>query len=320
MHWALKAILGKEIKQAGSYVADDRFRFDYITEKALTKEQLEKLETIMNDKIQQDDIVRCFETTLEYAKEIGAIALFEEKYQKFVRVVEIDNYSRELCGGIHVKRTGEIGLIKILSDTSIGQNIRRIEAVTGMHAYNYLKDISKKIGFICDEVESDPKNVIEKIINLKKSFKKLNEELLSLQIKAIKQEILSSKLKFNIDNIDVILFDFTESKFNLELDPKKMGIIGDDLINLYNNKNLFLAFYNLVNGKPIILLQCSKNLTKYGLDCSILAKELTKIIKGGGGGKAEFAQIGGFDNNLVTKAFDFIKNYIINLIKTNKKE
>ena len=89
----------------------------------LTADDIEKLEKIINEKIQKDDIVRCFETSREYADEIGAVSLFEEKYGKFVRIVEIDDYSRELCGGIHVKRTGEIGVLKIISETSIGSNI-----------------------------------------------------------------------------------------------------------------------------------------------------------------------------------------------------
>jgi len=153
LHWALRNVFGNEIKQCGSFVVEDRFRFDYSIYTAPSKEDLRKVERMINEKIQNNDSVRCFETTREFAKEIGATALFGEKYGEFVRVVEINNYSRELCGGIHVNRTGDIGIFKIMTEASIGTNLRRIEAATGMYAYNYLEargrilnDISAGLG------------------------------------------------------------------------------------------------------------------------------------------------------------------------------
>lgn len=318
LHWALRLLLDSNVKQAGSFVADNKFRFDYITDKAPSNEELEKLEKIINEKIQQDDIVRCFETTLDYAKEIGAVALFEEKYKKYVRVVEINNYSRELCGGIHVKRTGEIGIFKILSDSSIGQNIRRIEAVTGINAYVYLNDVNKKLISICKEIDCEPENAVEKIKELKEEFNKLNQDLISLQIKAIKLEILSNGRSYNINNTKIIFYDLTKSKFNLNINAKKMGIIGDDLINSVNGQNIFIALYNLVEGKSIMLLQCSKSLSESGLNCNLIVKELTKVIRGGGGGKPQFAQIGGFNANLLDDAFNYIYEYITNFLKNYK--
>lgn len=318
LHWALRLLLDSNVKQAGSFVADNKFRFDYITDKAPSNEELEKLEKIINEKIQQDDIVRCFETTLDYAKEIGAVALFEEKYKKYVRVVEINNYSRELCGGIHVKRTGEIGIFKILSDSSIGQNIRRIEALTGINAYVYLNDVNKKLISICKEIDCEPENAVEKIKELREEFNKLNQDLISLQIKAIKLEILSNGRSYNINNTKIIFYDLTKSKFNLNINAKKMGIIGDDLINSVNGQNIFIALYNLVEGKSIMLLQCSKSLSESGLNCSLIVKELTKVIRGGGGGKPQFAQIGGFNANLLADAFNYIYEYITNFLKNYK--
>lgn len=315
LHWALRTLYGKEIQQAGSFVAEDRFRFDYQTNKVLSPEEFEKMERLINERIQKNDLVRCFETTLEYAKEIGATALFEEKYSKFVRVVEIDNYSRELCGGIHVSRTGEIGLLKIISDSSIGQNIRRIEAVTGMSAFNFLNSANSKLRLVLHEVESDSASVIEKIRNIKDTSKKLQEEMALMQIKAVKQEILNSENIHSLDGIDVIFFDFTKSKFNYSIDSKMMGVVGDELINSYSKKDIFLLFQNIINDKPVILLQCSRQLTIRGINCAQAAKDLSKVIKGGGGGKPEFAQIGGFDIKLAPEAPVFIIEYIKNNIK-----
>ena len=128
LHWALRNVFGSEVKQAGSFVGEDRFRFDYSIYNAPTKDNLKKVERMINEKF-RTMISAVFETTREFAEEIGAMSFFGEKYGKFVRVVEIDNYSRELCGGVHVTRTGDIGIFKITSETSVGANLRRIEAL-----------------------------------------------------------------------------------------------------------------------------------------------------------------------------------------------
>ena len=153
---------------------------------------MDKVEKIINEKIQRDNPVRIYETTKEYAAEIGAMALFEEKYGKFVRVAEIGDYSRELCGGTHVSRTGEIGLLKIISDSSIGANIRRIEAVTGLTAFNFMNSNYKILKEISENIDSDIFGASAKIESIRAESKKLQEDLLSLQVKAIKKEILDA--------------------------------------------------------------------------------------------------------------------------------
>ncbi len=139
LQYGLQSVLGKDVHQAGSSVRADKFRFDFAYMEPVGAERLAVVEEIVNRKIVEDHPVRTFTTTIDHARELGATALFDEKYGDFVRVVEIDEFSRELCGGTHVGRTSEIGLFKILSETSVGANVRRIEAVTGRQAVEYYR-------------------------------------------------------------------------------------------------------------------------------------------------------------------------------------
>lgn len=332
LHWALRTVFGKEVTQAGSYVADDRFRFDYNITSPQDSQSLEKVERIINEKIQKDDIVRIFETTKEYADEIGVVSLFNEKYGKYVRVVEINNYSRELCGGIHVSRTGEIGILKILSDSSISANTRRIEAITGIHAYNYLSLGDKTLKDISVSLETETSQVKSKIEELKSTVRQLGEELNTLQIKAMEKEILS---RFGIDMIDsgtdtglsasagiqnrdeitIIDFDFTKSVLKIKINASTMGLIGDELINTFNGKNIFLIFGNIIVGKPVLILQSSKDLIQKGIDCSVIAKDAGRILKGGGGGKADFAQVGGSDASMLAEAINYSKIKVLEILR-----
>jgi len=320
LHWALRTIFGKEVSQAGSSVANDRFRFDYNMSLVPSTADIEKIEKLVNEKIQKDDTVKIFETTKEYATEIGAISLFEEKYGRFVRVVEIDDYSRELCGGIHVKRTGEIGLLKIISESGIGSNVRRIEAITGLYAYNYLNEASRLIGELSLTLETDYHNLKSKVESLKENCRILSAEYSKLVVLAVKKEIIE---KFNAElskpGAYVIDFDFTGSEPASSMDSKNMGIIGDELINQFPQSELVLIFSNTVNGKPVMLFQASKSLVKKGFDCSAIAREAGKILKGGGGGKAEFAQVGGSDASAMRDAAGKTKSLAIEKISAVSK-
>jgi alanyl-tRNA synthetase len=317
LHWALRTVFGQEVTQAGSYVAHDRFRFDYNINEVPSSDSIDRVEKIINEKIQRDNPVRIYETTKEYAAEIGAMALFEEKYGKFVRVAEIGDYSRELCGGTHVSRTGEIGLLKIISDSSIGANIRRIEAVTGLNAFNIMNSNYKILKEISENIDSDISNAPVKIESIRAESKKLQEDLLALQVKAIKKEILdsSSESQARSGQTAVIGFDFTDSAYYPGIDSRAMGIIGDEIINEYKDKNTFLVFANIINSKPVILLSASKDLLPKGINCSVIAKDVGKMLKGGGGGKPEFAQVGGSDCSRIKEAVDFVKNKVMETLK-----
>ncbi len=140
LHYALRSRLGKDVTQAGSSVRADRFRFDFAYHEPIGREHLKEIEELVNRRIVENHPVRTFTTSLEHARDLGATALFGEKYGEFVRVVEIDDFSRELCGGTHVGWTSEVGAFKILSESSVGANVRRIEAVSGRAAVSYYRD------------------------------------------------------------------------------------------------------------------------------------------------------------------------------------
>ncbi|MBN2073843.1 MAG: alanine--tRNA ligase [Actinobacteria bacterium] len=293
LHWALRQVFGDEVKQSGSFVTNSYFRFDYTIFRPPSKGQLEKVERMVNEKIIKNDTVKCFETTREYANELGAVALFEEKYGSYVRVVEIDNYSRELCGGIHSKRTGELGLFKIISDSSIGANLRRIEAETGIYAYESMVEREHILEKISGSLETEATGTPEKIIDLKNKIQSIKEELDSIKIKMVTDIILQ-------DGVHKISSDFKIISFNIscdnnipEIDIGLMGQVIDRIKDYYGNNNLFIILGHIIKNKPVIVLGCSKDLVDRGIRCGELAGEIAPIVGGGGGGRPDFAQLGG---------------------------
>src|SRR5665648_371033 len=145
LHWALRKVLGEHVRQAGSFVAPDRFRFDFTHFEAPSDEALRSIEELANHKVMENHPVRNYETSLATARELGVTALFGEKYGEIVRVLEVGNFSKELCGGTHVARASEIGLIKTVSESSVGANLRRIEAVTSFDALEHVGRIEQLV-------------------------------------------------------------------------------------------------------------------------------------------------------------------------------
>lgn len=315
LHWALRSIYGKEVTQAGSLVTESRIRFDYNFFGEPESEMILRIESLINKKIQDNNTVKIYETTKEYAEEIGAIALFEEKYTKFVRVVEIDDYSRELCGGIHVKRTGEIGLFKIIGDYGIGSNLRRIEAVTGFTALNYLNEKYNIVKELSENLGISDNLIIQHISNLKENIENLNLKLDKLTLKIAKNDIYKKyDSLFKDEDNKIIVFDFSKSDYYENLTQKNIGILSDEIKDYFKNKKILIALANNIDGKPVIVFNSSKDLLEKGINCSVIAKEAGKIIGGGGGGKPDFAQSGGSNLNLINKALEFVENKIKDII------
>jgi len=246
LHWALRNVFGDQLKQSGSFVSSARFRFDYSIYDTPSREQIEKVERLVNEKIQRDDPVRCFETTRDYAQQLGTIALFDEKYGKFVRIVETGNYSRELCGGLHVRRTGQIGLLLIISDSSIGANLRRIEAVTGMHAFNILKNKEGILESTGANLEVDIEKLPETVKKLKEENIKISEELRSLMVKISAGNILKGmKEEIEKEEYKIIYYNFSKDSAFSFLDVKSMGQVSDFLKHSFKNLKTFIALGNL---------------------------------------------------------------------------
>ncbi|MCD4668995.1 MAG: hypothetical protein K8S14_00970, partial [Actinomycetia bacterium] len=317
LHWALRNVFGEEVKQSGSHITDNRLRFDYSIYDTPEKQQLLKIEKMVNEKIQRDDPVKCFETTMEYARELGTVALFDEKYGKFVRVVEIDDYNRELCGGTHVRRTGEIGIFKIISDSSIGANLRRIEAATGMHAYKIIKEKEEILGSILKGLEVEEKKAADAVMQLRTDNQKIKEEFSKLRIKMIAGEILSSfKKSPGSSKYNIIASDLSSPDISSKVPVDDMGAIADLIKNDFNNKGTFVVLGNISAGKPILVITCTKDMTESGINCGKLAKEMGSIVKGGGGGRPDFAQLGGSDKESLTGAIDFAARRAEEIVKS----
>ncbi|MCL4384695.1 MAG: alanine--tRNA ligase [Actinobacteria bacterium] len=315
LHWALRSLYGKEVIQAGSLVTDLRIRFDYKFFHEPEAEMTAKIENLINKKIQDNDLVKVFETTKEYSEEIGAVSLFEDKYGKFVRVVEIGNYSRELCGGIHVRYTGELGVFKILQDFGIGSNLRRIEAVTGFNAIDYLIEKDNFVKKISNNLGVSEKDILKNIDILKTNLEDSNLKLEFISIKLAKSDVLKKYDGLFKDNDNkIIVFDFSKSDYFENLNVKSLGILSDEIKDFFKQKQVFISFASNINGKPVMIFNSSKDLVEKGVNCSVIARQTGEIIGGGGGGRPDFAQSGGSDPSRIEEAFDFIINNVKNTV------
>ncbi len=189
LHYALRARLGKDVTQAGSSVRADRFRFDFAYHEPLGPDRLSEVEELVNRRIVENHPVRTFTTSLDHARDLGATALFGEKYDEFVRVVEIDDFSRELCGGTHVGSTSEIGIFKIISEGSVGANVRRIEAVTGKAAVAYYRERDQVVARAAEVLGSTEGEMLNTLMKLQDKVGNLEAEVKSLLSESAKDVV-----------------------------------------------------------------------------------------------------------------------------------
>ena len=290
VHAALRRVLGDHVQQRGSLVNSDLLRFDFSHFARMTDEEIRKVEVLVNEKIREDiHLEEKRNVPIEKAKEIGAMALFGEKYGDYVRVITFDpEYSVELCGGTHVPSTGRIGYFKIITESSIAAGVRRIEAYTARRAEEYVNDRLSTLSQI-EEMLKNPKDLTRAVKSLledrqtqAKQIEKLNKEMAS----GIKDEILSG-----IKTSNDISFTFYRGVFP---DSDSLKQIAFELKN--EVKNLLLVVGAEIKGKPIISIMISDNLTRdYDLHAGNMVREMAKEIKGGGGGQPFYATAGGKD-------------------------
>jgi len=305
LHSALRRILGDHVKQAGSLVAPDRLRFDFTHHRILSEDELRKIEELVNEKILESIQVDVEYKTLDEAKKLGAIALFEEKYGEYVRVVKIGDFSMELCGGTHVKNTSELGFFMITHEGSISSGVRRIEAVTGRMALRILEDMKKVLKNLSKTLEvgwRDVPSKLEKIMlenrNLKKRIREMEEKMIS-SAEAVHPEIEEiSKVKI----LKLILENSDDSTVRNTADVM-MNRLKSGVVIIFNKKN----------GRISFVVKLSEDLTKF-LDASIIAREMAKILGGGGGGRKDFAQAGGKYPDKLSEAFEKAKTMIMSAI------
>lgn len=291
LHQALREVLGTHVNQKGSYVEDERLRFDFSHYAPVTKDEIGRIETIVNDKILENLKIESEITTVEDAIEKGAAALFGEKYGQEVRMITVDSYSKELCGGTHVSFTGEIGLFKITGESSIGAGLRRIEAVTGLYVMELLKTKENTIEEISHRLKTSKDEVILKIEELQASIKQKDKELDDFKNQMVARQFES--LVINAKKSDGYSYIVSEVQVK---DMDSLRELADRTRNRLGDSIVILG--SVIDEKASFVVMVSKDLTKQ-YHAGKLIKDIAAVAGGSGGGRPDMAMAGGkFANKL----------------------
>ncbi|MBE5969136.1 MAG: alanine--tRNA ligase [Lachnospiraceae bacterium] len=284
---ALRIVLGDHVEQAGSFVNGERLRFDFTHFQALTKDELKKVETIVNEKIAEFIEVVTKEMSFEDAKKTGAMALFGEKYGDTVRVVSMGDFSIELCGGTHVSNTGNIGSFKIVSESGIAAGVRRIEAITGTGVKKYYDELEIELENAAKAAKCEPKALAEKIASLMDEIKKLNSENEKLKSK------LANDSLGDVSNaaVEIGSFKYIGTKVE-DVDMNALRNLGDKLKGQIGSGIVVLASSQGAD-KVNLIAMATDDAIKAGAHAGNLIKEIASLVGGGGGGRPNMAQAGG---------------------------
>ncbi|MCC2534135.1 MULTISPECIES: alanine--tRNA ligase [Bacillus cereus group] len=308
LHQALKDVLGTHVNQAGSLVTSERLRFDFSHFGQVQTDELEKIERIVNEKIWESIDVEISQKAIEEAKEMGAMALFGEKYGDVVRVVQVGDYSLELCGGCHVDNTASIGIFKIVAESGIGAGTRRIEAVTGKSAYELMNDQVGLLKEAAGKMKTNPKDILTRVDGLFAEVKQLQKENESLAAKL--SNIEAGNLTDSVMTVDGV--NVLAAKVNVA-DMNNLRTMMDDLKNKLESAVVVLASVN--DDKVNILAGVTKDLISQGYHAGKLVKEVASRCGGGGGGRPDMAQAGGKNPAQVEEALAFVQEYVKSVLK-----
>ena len=302
LHYALREVLGKHVEQAGSLVAPDRFRFDFTHFSAIKKDDLKAIEQIVNEAIIRNIPVQTYETSLDEAKKAGVIALFTEKYGDMVRVVQVGEISRELCGGTHADHTGEIGLIKITGEESIAAGVRRIEAVTGPAALHVFEKQGEIMERVCEALGAPPDRLADRATKL------------AAENKEFRKELAARKQKSGAEMIDEIIRDAAQVNGHRmvvsalpESDMNALRAAADIFRKKVTSGVLVLGSEQA--GRVSLVAAVTKNLTDRVSATSII-NSIAPIVGGGGGGRPDMAQAGGKDPSKLPEALEKAKEIV----------
>lgn len=302
LHAALRQVLGQHVVQKGSLVSDKALRFDFAQPEAITKEQLTQIETLVNQKIRANFPVQTDIMDIDSAKAKGAMALFGEKYGDNVRVLTMGDFSIELCGGIHAKRTGDIGLFKIITESAVAAGVRRIEAVTGENAIEWLHNQQRILNQSADLLKSDVNTLVEKIQQLQDKAKKVEKELQGLKEKAAMQagsDVVKSAVKINGVSVIAQQLDGIETK--------SLRVMVDDLKNQLGSG--VIAFASILDEKVNLVVGVTNDLTtkvKAGELVNLMAQQ----VGGKGGGRPDMAMAGGSQPENVAQAVKVAQDWL----------
>ncbi|MFW8590201.1 alanine--tRNA ligase [Glaciecola sp. 2405UD65-10] len=302
LHAALRQRLGEHVTQKGSLVDAEKLRFDFSHFESISANELAEIENLVNQQIRQNHVLKTQLMDLEEAKAAGAMALFGEKYDDNVRVVTMGEFSTELCGGTHVDATGDIGLLKIVSEGGISSGVRRIEAITGQAALDFVNQESDTLFALANLVKSDKASVLKKteqlLAQLKQSEKELNQ--LQQQLAGQKSKDLVKNLT-SVEGINLLVTELTDAE------PKALRGMMDDLKVQIQSGVIVLGLK--ANGKVNLIAGVTKDLTGT-IHAGKLVSHLAQMVGGKGGGRPDMAQAGGTDADALEKALATVPNWI----------
>ena len=308
LHKALKIVLGDHVNQAGSIVLDEKLRFDFNHFQGATAEELKRIEEIVNEEILRAMPVVTDIMDMVEAKKSGAMALFDEKYGDEVRVLSVGDFSRELCGGTHVKNSGEIGLFRIVSESGIASGVRRIEAVTGMNSYRLSIAKEELLESVAETLKSSVKDLLQKasanVAELKARSKEIEELKRSLSKGSIDTLVSSRE---DIAGVSLVRGEVKDA------DASALREITEKVLDKLKSGVVALAS---VDGQKVnFSVMVSKDLTTKGLHAGKLIKEIAAVAGGGGGGRPDMAQAGGKNPEKTAEALQLVHKLIETVIK-----
>ncbi len=306
LHWALRKVLGDHVKQAGSLVAPNRLRFDFTHYEAVAPEQIREVERLANEKIMENHLVTYYETSLDEARKKGVMALFGEKYGEIVRVLDIEGFSTELCGGTHVGATSEIGFVKITTETSVGANLRRIEAVTSFDALAYansieaeLKETASTLGVPMFDVSERAAANVKQLKDLNAKMKFNREAMAANDLAKLFDYVAESKQGYRVLIAEVDGFDAGQLRNGWDLARARVEHLGA------------VVFASVKDDRPILLAAGTAEAVEAGFDAGAVIKAIAPAVKGGGGGKPTMAQAGGKDASGVKAALQTARDMLL---------
>jgi len=298
LHYALRARLGKDVTQAGSSVRADKFRFDFAYHEPLGPERLREIEDLVNRRIVENHPVRTFTTSLEHARDLGAVALFGEKYGDFVRVVEVDDFSRELCGGTHVGSTSELGVFKISSEGSVGANLRRIEGISGRAAVAYYRERDRVVSEVATDLGATEDQVVAAVERLRTHASSLEAEVkgyVSRSARDVVPDLADSAETRDGISVVAAVVDARDMDHLLALVDQVRDRVQPGVVALGAG----------IQGKAALVVSVSPGVA--GLDAGQIVKAAAREFGGGGGGTAQMGRGGGGDPERLPRAIEAAK-------------
>jgi len=307
LHETLGLVLGGHVRQAGSLVSERVLRFDYTHHEALSQEQIQEIENTVNGWVLTDTPVKISECGRDEAREMGAKALFDEKYGDVVRVVSVPGFSAELCGGLHVRATGEIGLFKIVRDEGIGSGTRRITALTGMNALAMVQRSSSMLALLMGLLSADESSLHTKTEELLNETRRLQREIQAVKLKEMTQNVGSAFVHKEINGVTLQTGRFAD------VSPDMLRDVGDQAKNRYSPTVVVLAA--VADGDCKLTVMADDAAVKMGANSGTLVKEAAALLEGRGGGRPNMAQGGGKNTGRLDEALAKIEAVLAGQLK-----